>query len=421
MSSERQIEVYADWVGLDGPTLVGALTVRPGRGEEIFSFEYADSWIKTGRWALLDPDLFLSGGAQYVPRGRPNFGLFLDSSPDRWGRTLMDRREAQRARAQGRSVRPLRESDYLLGVHDPQRMGALRFRVEDRFVDDDHDLAAPPMASLRELEEASLRLEERGVEEDPNYGRWLGMLITPGSSLGGARPKANVVDPEGQLWIAKFPAKSDTFDMGAWEMVTRVLATRAGVIAPEARKDSFGSAHHTYLSRRFDRAPDGGRIHFASAMPLLGRHERDGKGPSSYLELAEVLIQSGAKTTQDLQQLWRRIAFFVCVSNTDDHLRNHGFLLSDMGWELAPAYDMNPTPYGGGLSLNISESDNARDLELVSEVSEFFRVESPREVVAQVVDAVRTWREVASEHGLGRADQERMEPAFSVADGWNPG
>ena len=415
MSSVEQIEVCADWVGLDGPTLVGVLTVRPGRGEELFSFEYADTWIKAGRWSLLDPDLYFSSGAQYVPRGRPNFGVFLDSCPDRWGRTLMDRRETQRARAEGRAARSLLESDYLLGVHDLQRMGALRFRWNGRFMDDDDDLAAPPMASLRELEEASLRLEERGVEDEPNYGRWLAMLVAPGSSLGGARPKANVVDLQGELWIAKFPAKNDSYDVGAWEYVTQQLARRAGIVTPAARKERFGSQHHTYLCRRFDRTP-GGRIHFASAMTLLGRYERDTRGPASYLDLADVLIRSGARTTTDLQQLWRRIVFSICISNTDDHLRNHGFLLSDVGWLLAPSYDMNPNPHGNGLSLNISENDNSQDLELAVDVAEFFRVSNPHDVISEVLSSVRAWGELASEHNIERAAQERMEPAFRVAD-----
>ena len=415
MSSELRIEVHADWAALGGPRLVGVLSIRPGRGEEIFSFEYADEWIATGQWSLLDPDLFFGGGPQFVPRGRPNFGMFLDSSPDRWGRTLMDRREAQRAREEGRTARSLRESDYLLGVHDAQRSGALRFRVDGRFMDDDDALAAPPIASLRELERASLRLEEQGVEEDPEYGRWLQMLIAPGSSLGGARPKASVVDPDGRLWIAKFPSKSDTHDVGAWELVSQVLAERAGIVTPAARKERFGSQHHTYLCRRFDRADDG-RVHFASAMTLAGRYERDDKGPGSYLDLADVLIRSGARTTADLQQLWRRIVFFVCISNTDDHLRNHGFLLTDSGWTLAPCYDVNPNPHGNGLSLNISERDNAQDLALVTEVAELFRIDDPEVVISEVIEAVRGWRDVATEHGIGRAELVRMERAFRLVE-----
>lgn len=419
MSREHRIEVHADWVGVDGPRQVGTLMVRPGRGEELFSFEYDDSWLESGKWSLLDPDLFFARGPQYPPGSRPNFGLFLDSCPDRWGRTLMDRREALRAREESRAIRPLHESDYLLGVHDEQRLGALRFGVDDTFLDDDDEMSAPPMASLRELEEASLRLEERGIEDDPSYGRWLGMLVAPGSSLGGARPKANVVDPDGRLWIAKFPAKGDIYDVGRWEFVTRELAEQAGIQTPRVRSERFGSPHHTYLSQRFDRT-GAGRVHFASAMTLLGRHEID-DGAASYLDLAEILIQSGANTNEDLPQLWRRVVFNICVSNTDDHLRNHGFLLTNRGWRLAPAYDMNPNARGNGLALNISMDDNRQDLELATDVAELFRVDNPQETIAEVVSAVKTWRSVASKYGLSASEQAALEPAFRIADGWGPG
>jgi serine/threonine-protein kinase HipA len=197
----------------------------------------------------------LYGGAQYPAKSRENFGVFLDSSPDRWSRVLMRRREAQRARAEGRTERRLLESDYLLGVHDGHRMGALRFRVDGRFLDDDDELASPPWTSLRELEHASLQLERQGVEEDPEYGRWLRMLIAPGGSLGGARPKASVRDKHDRLWIAKFPSRNDEDDVGAWERVVHELAERALVVVPDAQLRRFGSSggqsHHTFLSRRF--------------------------------------------------------------------------------------------------------------------------------------------------------------------------
>jgi serine/threonine-protein kinase HipA len=418
MSGRRMIEVHAGWAGLADTTLMGRLFAAPSRGKEVFAFEYDAGWLSSSHLQQLDPTLGLYPGQQYPSATRTNFGIFLDSSPDRWGRVLMDRREAHRARSEGRSERRLLESDYLLGVHDGHRMGALRFRTDGPFLDDATEFAAPPWTSLRELEDACLRIEQEGAESDPAYDRWLRMLIAPGGSLGGARPKASVLDERGHLWIAKFPSRKDTIDVGTWEGVLHELAGRAGVITPAAQVRRFGSPHHTFLSRRFDRIAPGGRLHFASAMTLLEREDGDAaERGASYLELSELLIRSGANTTTDLEQLWRRIAFFVCVSNTDDHLRNHGFMLEPTGWSLAPAYDMNPDPRGEGLRLNISESDNAQDLDLVREVAPFFRVKPARsrEILGEVVAAVNGWREVAKKRGVSGSEQARMERAFRVA------
>ena len=427
MSQQRSIEVIADWASLGGPTLMGRLTATPARGKEIFAFEYDAAWLASASCRQLDPALALYSGAQYPAKGRESFGVFLDSCPDRWGRVLMRRREAQLARAEGRAERHLLESDYLLGVHDGHRMGALRFRLEGRFLDDNDELASPPWTSLGELEQASLALEREGVEDEPDYERWLRMLIAPGGSLGGARPKASVRDEHERLWIAKFPSRNDEEDIGAWEAVVHALAELAGIVVPTAALRRFGSSkrdahgHHTFLTRRFDRKDARERLHFASAMTLLER--MDGQGAddgASYLELAELLIRLGSRTSADLQQLWRRVVFFICVSNTDDHLRNHGFMLEPTGWTLAPAYDMNPDPHGAGLKLNISENDNAQDIDLALSVAQVFRVKHARarDIVEEVASAVAQWRTVAKRHGLSRAAQARMRRAFRVAEAW---
>lgn len=414
----RAIQVYADWTGLSGPLPMGQLFATPSRGKEIFSFEYAPDWLKSGHAQVIDPALQLYHGPQYLRAGRDNFGAFLDSSPDRWGRVLLDRREAQSAREQARKLSTLRESDYLLGVYDGHRMGALRFRIANGpFLDDNQDLASPPWTSLRELEQASLHLEDEGAEESPSYGKWLRMLIAPGRSLGGARPKASVLDPQNHLWIAKFPSRSDTADVGGWESVVHALAQQAGIRVAEGQRQQLGSKYHTFLSKRFDRTEQGGRIHFASAMTLLER--QDGEEGVSYLELAQFIMQQGAHPARDLEELWRRIAFFVCVSNVDDHLRNHGFLLEATGWSLAPAYDLNPVATRGGLKLNISETDNAQDLALLRDVAKHFRVKPARavQVLTEVTSAVRAWRDAASSAGISRSEQERMAPAFESAEG----
>lgn len=419
-SAQHIIEVWADWSGLGGPTCMGTLLATPSRGTEIFSFEYDAGWLATASARSLDPSLGLFRGPQYAPKDRDNFGLFLDSCPDRWGRVLMRRREAQLARAEGRKERKLLESDYLLGVHDSHRMGALRFRVSTGgpFVDDNQDMASPPWTSLRELEQISLKLERDDAQEDPEYAKWLRMLIAPGGSLGGARPKASVLDDKGSLWIAKFPSRRDGDDVGAWEGVVHELAARAGLETPTAMTRKFGSDHHTFLTQRFDRTSRGERVHFASAMTLLERSDGDDAASgTSYLELAELIMKHGSQTERDLAELWRRIVFSICVSNTDDHLRNHGFLLGPSGWALAPAYDMNPNPHGAGLRLNISETDNSQDLALARDVAKYFRLSDTRaqEILSEVVTGVSGWRAVAKQHGISRDEVERIAPAFDHA------
>jgi len=420
-TEQRDIEVYADWAGLEQPVRMGVLYVSPARAKEVFSFEYDPQWLQREDAQSLDPSLLLFTGPQYPAAEKPNFGLFLDSSPDRWGRVLMDRREAQASRTEGRPRRPLRESDYLLGVYDGHRMGALRFRLdpEGAFLDDNRELASPPWTSLRDLEYASLQIERQDAEKDPGYSAWLKMLIAPGGSLGGARPKASVLDEQGHLWIAKFPSRKDDHDLGAWEYLTHQLSRAAGIVTADANMRAFNTDYHTFLTRRFDRTDMGQRLHFASAMTLLDH--KDGEDAStgvSYLEMAEFLIRYGAHTNRDLEQLWRRIVFSICISNTDDHLRNHGFLLEPGGWSLSPAYDMNPAPDGYGLKLNISDSDNAQDLDLAREVAPYFRIDTPKTeaIIKEIVTIVKGWRDAATRIGIPPRDHDRMEQAFRIAD-----
>ena len=417
----KRIAVYAHWHGLAAPELMGELLATPVRGQEVFSFAYASSWLATAPAQVLDPALQLYTGPQYLAEEKSNFGLFLDSAPDRWGRLLMRRREAALARQEGRRAEPLLESDYLLGVFDGHRMGGLRFKrsSDGPFIHDNRALAAPPWTSLRELEYASLQLERLDATEDPDYLKWLLLLLAPGSSLGGARPKASVVNEQGRLWMAKFPSGQDTHDVGAWEAVVNTLAQQAGLTVARGQAQRFGSRHHTYLSERFDRTATHERVHFASAMTLLGYQDgTDHQDGASYLELAAFLMRHGAQVEEDLTELWRRIVFNICVANTDDHLRNHGFLLTAHGWRLSPAYDLNPVPYGRGLTLNISETENALDLQLALEVAPFFRLALPQAelIMAEVVAAVRSWRAVAVRYQISREEQELMANAFRAAD-----
>jgi len=415
------IDVDGDWAALGGPTPIGRLLVDRVRGKESFAFSYEEAWPASKHCQLLDPELQLYIGPQHPPdQERNNFGVFLDSSPDRWGRMLMQRREAHRARLERREPARLMESDYLLGVHDEQRLGGLRLRTaaDGPYLNAESELAAPPWTALRDLENAAWTLQSDAQVSSKNLSESLRLLVAPGSSIGGARPKAGVVDEYGQLWIAKFPGRNDDRDIGAWEQVTSELARLAGVTISDSMVETFGRPHHTFLTKRFDRQTSNQvrqRRHFASAMTMLGyRDGDDHSSGASYLEIAEWIIQNQQSTDDDLSQLWRRIVFSICVSNTDDHLRNHGFLLTDHGWRLSPAYDLNPDPQGTGLSLNISEIDNALNLDLAREVAPYFRVDSPvvNQIIEQVTESVSQWRTVASQHGIKRSEQNRIKPAF---------
>ncbi len=417
------IAVYADWVGLASPMRMGWLHAGRGAGREVFEFEFDAAALAhpATRNLHLDPRLGLFEGRQHTQQGHATFGVFADASPDRWGRMLMRRRleRAQREGQVGKAVR-LHESDYLLGVHDAYRAGALRLRREDTgdFLDNQHGTAAPPFVQLRELAAASLALERDEDNTAAAGDDWLRMLIAPGGSLGGARPKASVVDPQGQLWIAKFPSVRDEHDMGAWELVVQTLAKGCGLAVPQSLARKFASQQHTYLVRRFDRTP-AGRLHFASAMTLTGRQDGDDASVgASYLEIARVLIDHGANTVADLRELWSRIVFNMLVSNTDDHLRNHGFILvPGKGWRLSDAYDMNPVPESQGLTLNVSEVDNAMDLELARSVAPYFRVSKKlaNEIVSRSQAVVKQWPKIADGLKVRAREQERMAAAFRLA------
>lgn len=409
---------------MEQPIRLGYLHVRRGAGREAFEFEYdagalADPVLGTTQ---LDPRIALYPGRQHPAQGSETFGMFADASPDRWGRMLMQRRleRDKRVGAAPRTAR-LHESDYLLGVHDAYRVGGLRFRLDDAgdFLDNRHDAAAPPFVQLRELEAASLALERDEKNTAKKGDEWLRLLIAPGGSLGGARPKASVVDPDGRLWIAKFPSVRDEHDVGAWEQVLHALAHACGLNVPESSARRFAYDDHTFLVQRFDRTAEGRRIHFASAMTLTGRRGGDDAAVgASYLELARVLIDHGANPADDLHELWSRIVFFMLVSNTDDHLRNHGFLLhTGRGWKLAPAFDMNPVPASEGLQLNVSEVDNALDLDLAREVAPYFRVaaKAAGEIIERFRGVVSQWRTIARKLRIPAREQERMAESFRLA------
>ena len=415
VSKEKTIFVYDDF-SMQNPTLMGILYVNSLKGGESYSFEYDREWLKkTSLKITLDPELMPYSGRQY-PFGKTIFGLFSDSSPDRWGRVLMNKRERILAGKEGRKPAKLYDSDYLLGVYDETRLGGIRFKTESNgaFLSDDKETAAPPWASLRTLEEASRNFEN---EDTALSEKWLNQLIRPGSSLGGARPKATVIDPKEQLWIAKFPSKNDENDSGAWEMVTHDLAEICGLHVPEAKLEKFSNLGSTYLVKRFDRILNK-RVHFASAMTLLGKTDgASAEDGTSYLDIAAFIKSYGAQPKRDLIELWKRIVFYMAVSNTDDHLRNHAFIFTENGWELSPLYDVNPIPYGDELSLNVDEEDNSINIDLAIEASVRFGIsETDATTYAKNILSVvkENWEKRATALGLSRRLIEEMRPAFSA-------
>jgi len=410
----KTIYVYAGWREVGDPTLMGFLHSEKVKGREVFSFEYDGGWLENPQATLLDPDLSLVSWPQFMPDdNRELFGMFTDSCPDRWGTLLMKRHEFALARAEGRPENELTTSDFLLGVYDYHRMGGLRFKLDPdgSFLNGDTNMEAPPLSSLRELEAITKMVEEDAVHM-PEYLNWVLQLIAPGGSLGGARPKAGVIDPTGQLWIAKFPAINDSSDVGAWEMVIHRLAESLGIPVPGAQILQLNSKYHTYLSRRFDRDGED-RIHFTSAMTMLGKS--DHHDDTSYEDIAKWISLNCVNVEQNLRDLFTRMVFNICVGNVDEHLRNHGFLLGKKGWELSPVYDVNPAPEGSHLRLNIRGYGNELDLDLCLESAESYRLDqnTAKEIIDSVMTTTRKYGDVARDIGIPRAEIVRMDKAFN--------
>ncbi|OOG18127.1 toxin HipA [Sphingobacterium sp. CZ-UAM] len=409
------IYVYADWFGLPQPTFIGILSAHQAKGRKAFSFEYNKEWLKTKEQRLIDPDIQFYSGQQF-PNNKENFGVFLDSMPDTWGRTLMKRREAHLAKTSGTKAKTLYDIDFLLGVFDETRMGAFRFKlnINGDFLDNNIEKSTPPWSTIRELQQAVVHYEND--KDDEAINKWLKLLIAPGSSLGGARPKANILDENNELWIAKVPSKNDTIDKAAWEYLTYKLAINAGIEMAECRLENVNGHYHTFFTKRFDRV-GADRIHFSSAMTMTGNNEDTIKdNPASYLDIVEFIQDNGFQVDENLAQLWRRMIFNIAVSNTDDHLRNHGFILDKEGWKLSPAYDLNPSIDKDGLALNIDMHNNALDYDLAKTVGEHFRLNESQmnNIIAEVLASVKKWEVLAKEIGISRAEQELMRSAFKT-------
>ena len=409
---EKETFIHVDLTGTVRP--VGRLWTRVRQGRESATFQYDDAWLDHPERFALEPALTLGEGAHHTPTSRALFGALGDSAPDRWGRALMTRAERRTARAEERPPRTLTKLDYLLNVSDHARQGAIRFSAEPGgpFLSHAEADPVPPLIELPRLLTASDRIND----EDDN-DELLALLLAPGSSLGGARPKASVVDIDGTLAIAKFPKHDDEIDIVRWEAVALSLAAHAGIKVPEWHLERVHDRHALIL-KRFDRNGDA-RIPFLSAMSMLGADDGDVR---SYLEIADALRQHGAESRVDREALWRRIVFSILISNTDDHLRNHGFLYEGTaGWRLSPAFDLNPVPIDlkpRFLSTAIDLEDHEASLDLALTVAPYFEIDenAARAVAKDVALSVAEWRTFASKLGLPRSDIERMASAFEHDD-----
>ena len=395
-----RLEVWIDDESLGGSAFVGHLSKTVSRTGEAISFEYDPSWLASGGPVVgfpLDHELYFGAGQQYARAGANELsGAFQDCSPDRWGKRLMDRREAIEAREEGRKARNLRAWDYLVGVNDESRMGALRLVDPEsaRYVDD-RTLSAPPITELRQLEGIAAQVERGDADLSDEMVRWIKQIVAPGASLGGARPKASFRDKAGQLWLAKFPSNDDRVDVGLWEFLTYQLSLDAGIDMPGARLMQFSDRGHTYAVQRFDRTPSSRRM-FSSAMTQLDVTESEGH---SYLELVQVIETCGTSTqiARDLEQLFRRVLFNILIGNRDDHLRNHGFMRAGDGWQLSPAFDVNPNPDKDHHVLAIDDRDPSPDSSLLLATADYYRLskKAADAVAEHVRAAVRGWEKRA--------------------------
>lgn len=412
----KKLYVYADFDWLKEVELIGELGYESLRGADSYSFTFNNEWLRQHSDLFLSDDLNNYPGQQYTQPDKDIFGCFSDALPDRWGRTLLLRREQIAAAEEKRPVRRLSSFDFLTGIDDFSRMGGFRFKEEPdgEFINVSETLKIPPLTDIRELISASTEIEKSEENNMLPDKKWIAQLVQPGTSLGGARPKANVVDTDKTLYVAKFPSRKDDYNVGLWEHFSHLLATNAGVNVAKTKVLATGEKYHTLLSKRFDRTNDSKRIHFASAMTLLGLSDGDNATTRhGYLDIVDFIIQSCTDVERNLQELYRRVAFNICIGNTDDHFRNHGFLLTAKGWTLSPAYDMNPT-LNEYQSLLISSTSNKADLSILLDACKDYMLNrsTAEKIISEVIEAIKGWRELATRLGISKREMEMFSGVF---------
>lgn len=411
----KKLYVYADFDWLDTPQLIGELSYDSVRGSETYGFSYDKEWLVKYGDVFLSEDLHNYPGIQYTRPETDIFACFSDALPDRWGRTLLKRREQIAASEEKRPMRRLTSVDNLMGIDDQSRMGGFRFAETpgSKFINCDASLRVPPLASVRELMHAAHEIEDSEEKHLLPSKKWLVQLLHPGTSLGGARPKASVIDEDGRLTVAKFPSRKDDYDVGLWEHFCHVMGRKAGLNVAETSTIP-GEDYHILLSKRFDRNDNGKRIHFASALTLLGLTDGDNASTGyGYPDIVDFIIKHGSNVEQNLEELYRRVAFYIIVGNSDDHFRNHGFLLTRKGWKLSPAYDINPT-LSENQSLLINSLTSESNLDILLESAENYMISKEKAaiIIAEVKSAMKSWRSEAQRLGLPQRDIDMFAPHF---------
>ena len=413
------IFIYADFDWLEKPLLLGELGYESLRGSDSYSFKYDNSWLRQYGSLFLSADINNYPGWQYTQPERDIFGCFSDALPDRWGRLLLNRREQILATEEHRPVCKLSSFDYLIGIDDFSRMGGFRFKAsqDGEFINCEESLRIPLLTDIHTLVSASMEIEKSEELNRLPEKKWLQQLVHPGTSLGGARPKAVVLNDEGRLCMAKFPSRNDDYDVGLWEHHSHLLAKEAGVIAAETGVVDTGGQYHTLFSKRFDRTADGRRKHFASAMTLLGLTDGcDAKTGNGYLDIVDFILQNCCDVEANLRQLYRRVAFNIAIGNSDDHFRNHGFLLTPKGWTLSPAYDMNPT-LNDYQALMINSTTNQADLNILLDSSDEYMIgrKEAETIIEEVKSGVRQWKYIANRLGITKREMAVYEQVYQRA------
>jgi serine/threonine-protein kinase HipA len=409
----KKLFVYADFDWLDAPQLIGELSYDSVRISETYGFAFDKEWLAKYRDIFLSDDLHNYSGLQYTRPGCDIFSCFSDALPDRWGRTLLNRREQIAAADEKRQVRRLTSFDYLVGIDDASRMGGFRFaeKRDGGFINCEESLRVPPLANVRDLMHAAHEIEASEEKHILPEKKWIVQLLHPGTSLGGARPKASVIDEEGRLTVAKFPSRKDDYDVALWEHFSHVMAKKSRINIAETRT-IMGEEYHILLSKRFDRDESGKRLHFASALTLLGLTDGDNASNGyGYPDIVDFILRYGTDVEHNLEELYRRVVFNIIVGNSDDHFRNHGFLLTRKGWILSPAYDINPT-LAEEQSLLINRTTNVSDLDILMESAGEYMLQDDRakSIINEVKAAMKSWRAVAGKIGIPQRDIEMFAP-----------
>ena len=404
--------IYADFDWLEKPELIGRLTYERLRGNGTYGFSFDNDWLKNHSDILISEEVGNFSGFQYSQEEHV-FGFVSDTLPDRWGRRLLERKEQTEAIEEKRPKRTLYSYDYLVGIDDYLRMGALRLKKDPdgEFLNSDSRLIVPPLTSIKELTIAAQEYEKSDEANELPEEKWIRQLAHPGTSLGGARPKANVVDENNHLWIAKFPSRKDVYDMALWEHLCHLLAKEAGINVAETNLIPAGNdGYHALLSKRFDRTDDGKRIQFASAMTMTGLTDGDNHETGhGYLDIVDFIIKGCCDVDENLSELYRRVAFNICVGNSDDHFRNHGFLLTKKGWTLSPAYDLNPTD-SMTQSLLIDNDSNESSLKRLQAACDDYYIssEAAERILSEVATAIGRWETIAKNLHISDEEMNRF-------------